>query len=138
MASRILRPLIGRQHTLGHEDIDSELTTIANWWLRVVECEPIQFPFFIARLAKLMRNHFDHEAELMERAGGALCECHRREHRMILALCEQANALSTQDCRKAQSLLRNQLPGLVRDHIDCTDQLVVMFINTNGEIAQAR
>lgn len=137
MAERVLRPLIGPRHVLGHGVIDSEHRTIADWWLRVVVCEPIQFPFFIARLVKLMRNHFDHETELIERAGGVMCECHRREHGMLLALCEQARALSSDDFCKARSLVRHRLPSLMREHISCTDQFTVMFINTNGEIAKA-
>ncbi len=77
MLIRSVRPLIGRQHALGHDVIDTDHRTIANWWLRTVRCEPMQFAFFIARLKKLMRQHFDHEAVLMEEAGSRMCECHR-------------------------------------------------------------
>ena len=138
MTNRTARPLIGRQHALGHEVIDFEHTAIADWWFRAVGCEQIQFPFFIARLKKLMRDHFDHEAALMKLAGGELCRCHRREHQMLLQLCDQVNALGRQNWRKAQSLLRSQLPKLVREHIICMDQLVVLFINTNGAIVRPR
>ena len=82
-----------------------------------------------------MRNHFDHKSALMQRAGGGLCECHRREHQMLLDLCEQARTLRLRDWRGAQSLLRNRLPRLVREHIICMDQLAVLFINTNGRNA---
>ena len=134
-ATRSARPLIGRQHVLGHEVIDSDHLGIADWWLQTVNCEPVQFAFFLARLKKLMRTHFDHEAELMEQAGGLMCPCHRQEHQMLLALCDEANALNRSHWRKARSLLRSRLPKLVRQHIISMDLLTVLFINTNGKIA---
>jgi hemerythrin len=136
VAIRTARPLIGRQHTLGHEAIDRDHMAIADWWLRAVSCKPIQSAFFIARLKKLMRDHFERETILMEWAGGRLCECHVREHRMLLALCDQATALSDRNWQMAQSLLRTKLPKLVREHIISMDQLAVVFINTNGAIAR--
>lgn len=137
MANQASRPLLGRRQTLGHEGIDLDHRTIADWWLRTINCEQIQFPFFAARLKKLMRDHFDHEAALMERAGGALCVCHRREHQLLLELCDHAMALGRQNWRQARSLLRNKLPRLLREHIICMDQLAVLFIHTNGEIGRA-
>jgi len=137
MAGRSARPLIGRQHTLGHAVIDTDHREIADWWHRAVNCEPIQFSFFVARLKKLMRDHFDHEAALMEWAGGRLCECHRREHQMLLDLCDRAAVLSRSNWRKARALLRTELPRLVREHIISMDQLAVLFINTNGVAARA-
>jgi hypothetical protein len=62
------------------------------------------------------------ETMLMEWAGGRLCECHAREHRMLLDLCDQATALSGRNSRMAQSLLQNKLPKLVRKHIISMDQ----------------
>jgi hemerythrin len=137
VASRTARPLIGRQHTLGHVAIDRDHTAIADWWLRAVSCEPIQSAFFIARLKKLMRDHFERETKLMEWAGGRLCECHAREHRMLLDLCDQATVLSGCNWGMARSLLRTKLPKLVREHIISMDQLAVLFINANGAIARA-
>lgn len=131
MANRIARPLLGRRHRVGHDAIDFDHRAMANCWSQVVTCEQLQFPFFVARLKKLMRTHFDHEAALMAQAGGQLCECHRREHRRLLDVCEEASALSQQNWRKAQSLLRRKLPKLVREHIDSMDQIAVLFINTN-------
>jgi hemerythrin len=129
------RPLIGRQHLLGHDVIDTDHLAIADWWLQTVRCEPVQFPFFLARLKKLMRTHFDHEVTLMEEAGGQMCACHRYEHQMFLALCDQASALSRTHWKKTQSLLRTKFPKLFREHIVLTDQLTVLFINTNGNSA---
>ena len=137
MAHSAAGPLLGRQHTLGHEVIDADHRAIADWWLRAVNCEPIQLAFFVARLKKLMRDHFDHEAVLMEWAGGRLCECHRREHQMLLDLCDRVTALSPHNWRKARSLLRTQLPRLVREHIISMDQLAVLFIDANGPAARA-
>lgn len=134
--NRSIRPLIGRLHTLGHDVIDTDHQAIADWWLQTITCEPIQFAFFMARLKKLMQMHFDHEAMLMEEAGGRMCECHSQEHRMLLALCDQASALSLSRWRKAQSLLRTELPKLVREHIISMDQLTVLFINTHGEVCE--
>ncbi len=134
---RSARPLIGRQHVLGHDVIDSDHLAIADWWLQTVSCEPVQFAFFVARQKKLMRAHFDHEAVLMEEAGGRMCPCHSQEHQMLLALCDQANALSRCHWKKAQSLLRTKLPKLVRQHIISMDLLTVLFINTNGKIQRA-
>jgi hemerythrin len=137
MLARPLRPLIGRQHALGHEVIDLDHKAIADWWFRVAGCEQIQFPFFLARLKKLLSSHFDHEAALMQQAGGALCPCHRREHQMLLDLCDQAAAESGKNWRRTQALIRSRFPKLVRDHIVSMDQSVVLFIKTNGPIAQA-
>jgi hemerythrin len=88
------RQLIGRQHTLGHQLIDTDHMAIAHWWQRVVECDPVESTFFIARLKKLMRDHFDHEAFLMAQSGGRLCECHQKEHQQWIDVCDQAQALS--------------------------------------------
>jgi len=137
LAVRAIRPLIGRRHALGHDVIDTDHFAIANWWLRTVECEPIQFAFFVARLKKLMRSHFDHEALLMQEAGGRMCDCHSDEHQTLLALCDQASALGRSHWKKAQSLLRTELPKLVREHIISMDQFTVLFINTHGKRAGA-
>jgi hemerythrin len=126
------RQLIGRQHTLGHQLIDTDHMAIAHWWQRVVQCDPVESTFFIARLKKLMRDHFDHEALLMAQSGGRLCECHQKEHQQWIDVCDQAQALSGISWRKARSLLRTDLPRLVREHVISMDQLTVMFINTNG------
>jgi hemerythrin len=137
MLTRPVRPLIGRQHALGHEVIDLDHKAIADWWFRVAACEPIQFPFFLARLKKLLSSHFDHEAALMQQAGGILCACHRREHQMLLDLCDQAAAESRQNWRRTQTLIRNRFPKLVRDHIISMDQSAVLFIHTNRQTARA-
>ena len=130
-----VRLLIGRLHLLGHALIDADHLAIADWWLRTVNCEPIQFVFFVARLRKLMQQHFDHEATLMEEAGGQMCRCHDQEHQRLLALCDRARALGRSHWPKARSLLRTQLPRLVREHIICMDQLTVLFINSREKIA---
>jgi len=136
VASRVSR-LLRQQDTLGHDVIDSEHRAIGDWWQRTIRCEPVEFAFFLARLKKLMGMHFDHEAMLMQAAGGRMCECHYEEHRVLLALCEEAGVLSLGHWRKAQSLLRRDLPRLIREHIIAMDQLVVLFINTQGEIGGA-
>jgi hemerythrin len=128
------RQLIGRQHTLGHQLIDTDHMAIAHWWQRVVQCDPVESTFFIARLKKLMRDHFDHEALLMAQSGGRLCECHQKEHQQWIDVCDQAQALSGISWRKARSLLRTDLPRLVREHVISMDQLTVIFINTNGTV----
>ena len=115
----------------GHAVIDADHSAIAERWRRAVDCKPIEFPFCIARLKKLLRLHFEHETSLMLQAGGALCACHRREHDELLELCDCAAALGENHWRKAQSLLRNKFPKLVRSHIACMDQIAVLFINTN-------
>ncbi len=132
MAGYFIRPMIGQRHTLGHEIIDADHKAIGEWWQRAVNCEPIQSKFFIARLKSLMRKHFAHEAQLMEQSGGTLCECHWMEHQQWIELCDQADALSSDNWKKARSLLRIELPRLVRDHIITMDQLTVIFINTHG------
>ncbi len=132
MARRSARPLIGKTHEVGHEVIDTDHQALAECWKLAVSCEPIQLPFYAARLKKLMRSNFDREAELMKRAGGELCACHRQQHGILLDLCDRANALSSRNWRKAQSLLRYQLPKLVREHINCMDQIAALFINANS------
>lgn len=133
----IIRPLIGNRYDLGHEVIDTDHQAIADGWLRTVNCEPIQFPFLIARLKKLMKTHFEHETALMQMAGGMLCECHRIEHQTLLDLCNRAAVLSTTNWQKTQSVLRNKFPKLIRSHIACMDQVAVLFINTHGKAARS-
>ena len=135
MTLQRVRPLIGRQYALGHDGIDSDHFAIADWWLRTVTCEPIQFAFFVARLTKLMQMHFDHEALLMQEAGSQMCECHRQEHRVLLSLCDQATALGRAHLKTARSLLRTKFPKLIREHIISMDQLTVLFIKSHGNIA---
>jgi len=137
VAKSTARRLLGTRYALGHDAIDADHKAITQWWLRTVDCEQIQFSFFVARLRKLMRDHFDREAGLMEQAGGRLCDCHRREHQMLLDLCDRATTLSGDDWRKARSLLRTQLPRLVREHIISMDQFAVLFINANRPDARA-
>jgi hemerythrin len=132
---RPVRPLLGRQHALGHGVIDSDHLAIADWWQQTVRCQPIQFAFFIARLKKLMRIHFEHEAQLMQNAGGEMCACHRHEHQMLLDLCDQASALGRSNSTKAQSILRAKIPRLFREHIISMDLFTVMFINTQNRTA---
>jgi hemerythrin len=136
MGGRPPRPLIGKRHELGHDAIDLDHRAMADCWHRAVSCEPMQLELLVARLKRLMRDHFDREAALMEQAGGKLCECHRREHQMLLDLCDEARMLGRRNYRRAQSLLRSKLPKLVREHIICMDQLAVLFINTTFEHAQ--
>jgi hemerythrin len=136
MGHRTILPRIGKLPALGHDAIDLDHSAIADQWFRTASCEEVQFPFFIARLKKLMVDHFDREAALMERAGGDLCKCHRREHQSLLDFCDEARELSGRSWRKTQSLLRNRFPRLVRDHIIYTDQLAVLFINTKGGVGR--
>lgn len=131
MTYRSMRPLIGKNHEVGHAVIDSDHLVVAECWKQAVSCEPIQLPFQIARLKKLMRNHFDREAALMKGAGGELCACHRQQHNALLGLCDRASALSSHKARKAQTLLRYQFPKLIREHINCMDQIAALFINTS-------
>ena len=56
---------------------------------------------------------------------------------MLLDLCDRVTALSPHNWRKARSLLRTQLPRLVREHIISMDQLAVLFIDANGPAARA-
>jgi len=127
----LIPPLLGERHLLGHEWIDRDLRAIADGWLRAVSCEQIQFPFLIARMKKLMRLHFDREETLMRSSGGALCECHRQEHRSMIEVCDQAAAFSIKNWRRTQSLLRNSFPRLIRGHVAGMDQIAVLFIDAN-------
>lgn len=128
MAQR--RPLLAKVHQLGHTEIDLDHRAMADCWERVVSCAPIEFPFFMARFKKAMRDHFDREAALLARAGGRLWASHQQEHRDLLALCDQASGLAEHSCRRAQSLLRNKLARLFREHVVSMDQMAVLFLNT--------
>jgi hypothetical protein len=44
--------IIAAQQPVGHELIDGEHVVLAEWWLRTVKSEPLQFAFFVARLKK--------------------------------------------------------------------------------------
>lgn len=137
MPPRVVRPLIGRCHALGHAVIDLDHAAIGDWWIRVVGCEQVEFPFFLARLKMLLRSHFDHEGALMREAGGLLCPHHRREHQMLLDLCDEAAGEAERDWRRAQALLRSRFAKLIREHILSMDQCAVMFLNTHEQACQA-
>ena len=125
---RISRPLIGKNHTLGHIQIDADHFAIADWWMKAMLCEPVALPFHIAALRKTMRSHFCREATLVETTGTPFCYCHRREHNVMLELCDDAYDLSARSLRAARTLLRNKLPRLMRDHINSMDQIAVLII----------
>ena len=125
---RINRPLIGKNHTLGHTQIDSDHFAIADWWMKVTLCQPIALPFHIAGLRRTMRGHFNREAALVEATGTPFCCGHHREHDTMLELCDEAYELSARSLRKARAVLRDKLPRLMRDHINSMDQIVVLII----------
>jgi hypothetical protein len=125
---RIIRPLIGSNHTLGHPQIDREHLIIADWWMKAALCAPVALPFHIAGLRKAMREHFSREAALVEATGEPLCPRHRCEHDSMLALCDEAYRQSHRRQRAARALLRNGLPRLLRDHINSMDQIAVLII----------
>lgn len=137
MASAIIRPLSRKLRTerLGHKAIDADHIEISDCWFQAVNCTPIQFPFLIARMKKLMVKHFAHEDAIMATADSALCSCHRREHDLLIGLCDRAARLSTYDWRATQRLLRYEFPKQVREHIICMDQLLVLHLNTCGASA---
>jgi hypothetical protein len=56
----MLLPGAGRVPLLGNADIDSDHLAITEQLRKTIGCAPIQFPYFIARLKKLLRGHFDH------------------------------------------------------------------------------
>ena len=124
----IVRPLIGKNHRLGHAQIDSDHFAIADWWMKTTLCEPVALAFHIAGLRKAMRSHFFREAALVEAAGTPFCYCHRREHSVMLELCDDAYELSARNLRSARALVRNKLPRLMRDHINSMDQIAVLII----------
>lgn len=117
--------------TRGHADIDFDHLAITDQLRRTAGCEPIQFPFFIARLRKSLQLHFQRQAIQMDGAGRRLCDCHRHEHQTILDLCDQAQKPSRRPWSKTQSLMRGRLPTVVRRQILYMDQLAVLFINTS-------
>ena len=130
---RINRPLIGKNHTLGHAQIDSDHFAIADWWMKVTLCQPLALPFHIAGLRKTMRSHFSREAALVEAAGTPMCCDHQREHDTMLELCDDAYELSARSLRKARALLRDKLPRLMRDHINSMDQIAVLIIRAAAQ-----
>ncbi len=132
MTERAIRLMIGRHYALGHDIIDSEHAEVARCWDRAVRCEPIEFPFQIARLRKLMRDHFRHERDLVEATGAAMCGCHIEEHQALLDLCDRVSVLHRRDSRRAQSLLRHTFAKLIRRHVHYTDQMAVLLINAGG------
>ena len=70
----------------------------------------------------------------MKRFGNSLPSCHQTEHDLLLRFCESAAKLSQYEWMRAQRILRHDFPRHVQEHIICMDQLVVLIINTNGEI----
>ena len=105
---------------------------MADYWLRAVNCEQIQFPLHIFRLKKHMAGHFEHETALLTESGGTLCQCHRHEHQELLELCDHLFALHESDWRQTRALLRGKFVRLVRRHVANMDLAAVLFINTSG------
>lgn len=122
-----------RTERLGHDAIDSDHVEISDCWFQAVNCKPIQFPFLIARLRKLMVRHFTREDVIMRSAASSLCSCHKHEHEMLLGLCDRAAGLSQFDWRATQRLLRDEFPKRVREHIICMDQMLVLHLNMSSE-----
>lgn len=135
MAGTIIRPISRKLRTerLGHDKIDADHVEISDCWFQAVNCKPIQFPFLIARLKKLMVNHFTREDAIMRYAASSLCSCHRHEHEMLLGLCDRGARLSESDWRATQRLLRDEFPKRVREHIICMDQVLVLHLNMRNE-----
>ncbi|MCC7347500.1 MAG: hypothetical protein IT538_08890 [Variibacter sp.] len=125
--------LIQARHALGHAEIDADHFAIADCWRQTLQCKPIAMPFQIARLRKLMRNHFMREATLVEATGTTFCACHQREHDSILNLCDDAYGLAENRWQKARALLRDTLPPAVREHIISMDQVAVLIIHTAND-----
>lgn len=137
-ASRRPRKSMIRAVPLGHSVIDRDHLELSKGWSEVASATPLQFPFFLARFRKLMRNHFEREARIMTDFKSTLCECHEREHRDLLELCDRAAQLNRESFHAAQDLLRAELPRRIREHIICMDQLLVLFINSNGSTGEER
>jgi hemerythrin len=85
-------------------------------------------------MKKLMQKHFAREAEIMRYFDRSLPVCHQTEHDLLLRFCDNAAKLSQNSWAKAQGLLRRDFPRHVREHIICMDQLVVLCVNTHGEL----
>ena len=136
MATSTIRPFNRKLllEQLGYEAIDSDHMEISNSWFRAVNCVPLQFPFLIARMKKLMQRHFAREAEIMTRLDSTLCACHQREHDALLRFCDNTAKVSQYNWTQAQRFLRRDFPGHIREHIVCMDQLLVICVNTGGEI----
>ncbi|HEX2654456.1 MAG TPA: hypothetical protein VHN11_12490 [Xanthobacteraceae bacterium] len=134
MAGAIIRPITRKLRTerLGHDAIDADHAEISACWFQAVNCEPIQLPFLIARLKKLMTNHFTREDAIMRHAASSLCSCHRHEHEMLLGLCDRGAKLGESDWRAAQRLLRDEFPKRVHEHIICMDQMLVLHLNVSS------
>lgn len=134
MAGTIVRPMSRQLRTerFGHDIIDADHIEISDCWFQAVNCKPIQFPFLIARLRRLMANHFTREDAIMRDAASALCSCHRQDHEMLLGLCDRAAKLGEIDWQAAQRVLRRDFPKQVREHIICMGQMLVLHINTSN------
>jgi hemerythrin len=124
------RPLIGSRDALGHREIDADHLAISDAWLAAMRCKAVALPFHVARLARVMQRHFDHEAELVEATGVPFCWCHHNEHEAMLAICREARATCEREPHKARRLLRTELSAQVRRHVATMDQVAVLIINT--------
>jgi hemerythrin len=134
MAGAIIRPITRKLRTerLGHDAIDADHAEISACWFQAVNCEPIQLPFLIARLKRMMTNHFTREDAIMRHAASSLCSCHRHEHEMLLGLCDRGAKFGESDWRAAQRLLRDEFPKRVHEHIICMDQMLVLHLNVSS------
>ena len=124
------RPLIRSGDALGHQEIDADHLAISDAWLAAMRCAAVALPFHVARLARVMQRHFDHEASLVEATGVPFCWCHHNEHEAMLAVCREALSTCERDPRAARQLLRTRLSGQIRQHVATMDQVAVLIINS--------
>ncbi len=132
------RPLFGVRDTLGHAVIDRDNAAISDVWIRAAVCDPVELPFQIARLRKLLRTHFHHEAALVEAIAVELCGPHRQEHQRLIDLCSEAYGLAGDAWRQSRLLLRRDFARLYRSHVICMDQITVVMINAAAQEAEGR
>ncbi len=132
------RPLFGARDTLGHAVIDGDNAAISDVWIRAAVCDPVELPFQIARLRKLLRTHFHHEAALVETIAVELCGPHRQEHQRLIDLCSEAYGLAGDAWRQSRLLLRRDFARLYRSHVICMDQITVVMINSAAQEAEGR
>lgn len=73
----------------------------------------------------------------MRRFDRSLPGCHQTEHDLLLPFYDNAAKLSEYSWAKARQLLRHDFPATFV-HVICMDRLVVLYVNTHGELGSCR
>jgi hemerythrin-like metal-binding protein len=113
-----------RHIVVGHSAIDTDHQEIIECCNGIVGSTSATLELQLHRLRSLLASHFQHEELLLKQVGSKLCECHSRDHKLFLEMCDKAIHGNSR-----KLIVRDLLPAL-RDHIAYRDQLIALHLNS--------